>query len=167
MKFRLGLFDRPYVDVPAEAALDGLAADEARAARVLAERSLVLVENDGILPLAASHRRVAVIGPIADSARDLLGDYSHLVHMETLREMRAGVDALGIVGDGDVIEPDDELSGRRTILDALRSALVGSEVATRTRHRDLGRDRRRSWRPPSSSPAPPTSRSSSSASAPG
>ena len=36
-------------------------------------------------------RRVAVIGPIADSARDLLGDYSHLVHMETLREMHEGV----------------------------------------------------------------------------
>ena len=78
MKFRLGLFERPYVDVPGDAALDDLAADEARAARTLAERSIVLVENDGVLPLAASHRRVAVIGPIADSARDLLGDYSHL-----------------------------------------------------------------------------------------
>ena len=71
------------------------------AARALAQRSLVLVENDGVLPLSAGHRRVAVIGPIADSARDLLGDYSHLVHMETLREMRRRAsDALGIVGDG-------------------------------------------------------------------
>jgi beta-glucosidase len=128
MKFRLGLFDRPFVAVPDRATLDGLAVDEAQAARVLAERSLVLVENDGILPLAASHRRVAVIGPIADSARDLLGDYSHLVHMETLREMRDGADALGIVGDGEVIEPDDELIGRRTILDALRTALSDTDV---------------------------------------
>ena len=65
----------------------------------------MLVENDGVLPLAPGHRRVAVVGPIADSARDLIGDYSHLVHMETLREMRHGVDTLGIVGDGEVFEP--------------------------------------------------------------
>ena len=128
MKFRLGLFDRPYVAVPDSTTLEALAADEDRAARALAERSMVLVRNEGLLPLATSHRRVAVIGPIADSARDLLGDYSHLVHMETLHEMRSGVDALGIIGEGEVIRPGDELSGRRTILDALRSALVKAEV---------------------------------------
>ena len=128
MKFRLGLFDQPYVAIPDEAILEALAADEARAARRLAERSLVLVKNDGILPLATGRRRVAVIGPIADSARDLLGDYSHLVHMETLREMHEGTDALGIVGEGDVIAPLDELTGRRTILDALRDALAGADV---------------------------------------
>ena len=129
MKFRLGIFDRPFVEVPAAAALDDLVADEARAARALADQSMVLVQNDGLLPLATEHRRIAVIGSIADSARDLLGDYSHLVHMETLREMRSGVDALGIIGDGEIIEPGDELSGRRTILDALRAALVHAEVA--------------------------------------
>ena len=98
MKFRLGLFDRPYVDVPADSAIEALVADEARAGRTLAERSLVLVENDGILPFAPGVGRVAVIGPIAESARDLLGDYSHLVHMQTLSNMRSGVDALGGVG---------------------------------------------------------------------
>ena len=111
-------------------------------------------------------RRVAVIGPIADSARDLLGDYSHLVHMETLREMRDGADALGIVGDGEVIEPDDELTGRRTILDALRDALVGAERPLRPRHRDLRRDATRRSPPPWRSPGRRMSRSSSSASAP-
>ena len=128
MKFRLGLFDEPYVPIPDDALLEALAADETIAARRLAERSLVLVKNDGILPLATGRRRVAVIGPIADSARDLLGDYSHLVHMETLREMHEGTDALGIVGEGDVIAPADELTGRRTILDALRDALAGDEI---------------------------------------
>ncbi len=128
IKFRLGLFDHPYVEVPDEATLDALAADEAKAARSLAQESLVLVKNDGLLPLTADRRRVAVVGPIADSVRDLLGDYSHLVHMETLREMRNGGNALGVVGDGEVIEPGDELTGRRTILDALRSSLVDAEV---------------------------------------
>jgi beta-glucosidase len=128
LKFRLGLFDRPYSPIHDDAVLEALAADEARAARTLAERSQVLVKNDGILPLATDHRRIAVIGPIADSARDLLGDYSHLVHMETLREMQEGTDALGIVGEGEVIAPADELTGRRTILDALRDSFVDADV---------------------------------------
>ena len=92
------------------------------------EQSLVLLENDGVLPLAPGLGRVAVLGPIADSARDLLGDYSHLVHMETLKEMRTGVDALGVIGDGEVFEPGDELTGRPTIVDALRGAMAGAEV---------------------------------------
>ncbi len=128
MKFRLGLFDRRYVESPTEAAFEALAAAESAAARALAERSLVLLENDGVLPLAPDLRRVAVLGPIADSARDLLGDYSHLVHMETLREMRTGVDALGVIGDGEIFEPGDELVGRRTIVDAVRAAIRGAEV---------------------------------------
>jgi beta-glucosidase len=48
--------------------------------------------------------------------------------METLREMHEGTDALGIVGEGDVIAPADELTGRRTILDALRDSLAGADV---------------------------------------
>jgi beta-glucosidase len=128
MKVRLGLFERPYVELPGEAAFRELAADEAAAARRLAERSLVLLENRGVLPLRPRIARVAVVGPIADSARDLLGDYSHLVHMETLAEMRTGVDALGVIGDGEVFEPGDELAGRRTILDAVREALPGADV---------------------------------------
>jgi beta-glucosidase len=128
MKVRLGLLERPYVDVPTESVFEELTAAESRAARSLAERSLVLLENRGVLPLRPDLRRLAVIGPIADSARDLLGDYSHLVHMETLKEMRTGVDALGIIGDGEVFEPGDELSGRRTIVDALRASLNGAEV---------------------------------------
>ena len=128
VKFRLGLFERPYVELPNEATFERLAESESRAAQSLAERSLVLLENDGVLPLAPDIRRLAVIGPIADSARDLLGDYSHLVHMETLKEMRSGVDALGVIGDGQIFEPGDELSGRRTILDALRAVAVGAVV---------------------------------------
>ena len=42
--------------------------------------------------------------------------------------MREGTDALGIVGQGEVIAPADELTGRRTILDALRDALPDADV---------------------------------------
>ena len=128
MKYRLGLFERPYVPIADEGTFEALAATEALAARSLAARSMVLVKNDGILPLTGTRGRVAVIGPIADSARDLLGDYSHLVHMETLLEMHRGTDALGIVGEGEVIAPADELAGRRTILDAIRSSFADAKI---------------------------------------
>ena len=74
------------------AILEALAADEDRR-RPHAGRALAGPGQERRDPAARDRdrRRVAVIGPIADSARDLLGDYSHLVHMETLREMHEGV----------------------------------------------------------------------------
>ena len=125
-KFRLGLFERPYVEPPSEVTLSRLAEDERRVGRELARRSLVLLENDGSLPLASDLRRVAVVGHIAGSARELLGDYSHVVHIATLLEMRAGTGTFGYeLSDG--VSLEDESSGRLTILDALRQRL-GSDV---------------------------------------
>ena len=43
--------------------------------------------------------RIAVIGPIADSARDLIGDYGHLLHIETLRELRHRANPFGVPVD--------------------------------------------------------------------
>ncbi len=128
LKFRLGLFDRPYVDAPTEAGLEILAVEERQVGLELARRSMVLVKNDGLLPLAPGVRRVAVIGPIADSARDLLGDYSHLLHMETLREMQAQDGAFGVGTDARTLAPGDELSQRETILDALAARLTSADV---------------------------------------
>jgi beta-glucosidase len=128
MKFRLGLFDRPYVDRPSAAVLAGLADDEQRIASDLAARSLVLLENDGILPLRPDRGSVAVIGPIAASARELLGDYAHLLHIETLQEMRhQGGNAFGFPLN-DQIVPAYELAGRRTILDAIEARLPGADI---------------------------------------
>ena len=128
MKFRLGIFERPYVEVPSTAALADLAEDEARVAADLARRSLVLLENDGTLPLRPDLRRVAVIGPIAASARELLGDYAHLLHIETLMEMREQGNALGFPLT-DRIVPVDELAGRQTILDALVGRLEDASIS--------------------------------------
>lgn len=127
MKFRLGLFDRPYVDAPSVPTLAELAADEGMAARNLAERSLVLLENDGILPLEPDVDRVAVIGPIADSARELLGDYAHLLHIETLIEMRDNGNPFGFPLTGDIVSAD-ELAGRDTILAAIKRRLSSAQV---------------------------------------
>ena len=75
-KVRMGLFDAPYVD---EDHAREVLADPAHreVARVAAQRSAVLLRNEGdLLPLdAASLRSIAVIGPLADSKRDILGPW--------------------------------------------------------------------------------------------
>jgi beta-glucosidase len=76
MKLRLGLFDDPYVDEDRARAV--LADPQHReVARVAAERSAVLLRNEGdLLPLAIDRlSSIAVIGPLADSPRDTLGPW--------------------------------------------------------------------------------------------
>ena len=66
IKFRLGLFDRPYTDEAREAnAL--LKPESVRMARDAASRSMVLLKNDReTLPLSKTIGSIAVIGPLAD-----------------------------------------------------------------------------------------------------
>jgi beta-glucosidase len=79
VKFALGLFDHPYT----EASPAYEATPERRAmARKVADETIVLLKNDPIegagtlLPLAAKGKTIALIGPLADDARDLLGAWS-------------------------------------------------------------------------------------------
>ena len=76
-RIRLGMFDPPEMDPyskidPSE--LDS--ADHRALARKLADESMVLLKNDGTLPLKAGIRNIAVVGPLADQTRVLLGNYA-------------------------------------------------------------------------------------------
>ncbi|WP_372984772.1 glycoside hydrolase family 3 N-terminal domain-containing protein [Microbacterium sp.] len=73
-KFKLGLFEDPYVD---ESAAEAVLTDPEHLATAAhaAQRSLVLLKNDGALPLSSDARSVAVIGRLADSKRDTLGPW--------------------------------------------------------------------------------------------
>jgi beta-glucosidase len=73
IKFRLGLFDRPYTDEAREpTAL--LRSESIRLAREIAGRSMVLLKNDReTLPLNKNAGSIAVIGPLADDRRAPLG----------------------------------------------------------------------------------------------
>jgi beta-glucosidase len=75
-KFRLGLFENPYVDEDATAEVLSSAAHRDEAQRA-AESSLVLLKNQGdALPLSAEAlTSVAVVGELAASARDTLGPW--------------------------------------------------------------------------------------------
>ena len=74
VKFELGLFENPYVDVASAAAANG-SAEHLALARDSSRESLVLLRNERqVLPLAPGVKAVAVIG--VDGAEARLGDYS-------------------------------------------------------------------------------------------
>ena len=77
MKYRLGLFADPYrYSDEAREKATVYRADFLEAARDVARKSMVLLKNDGALPLAASARSIAVIGPLGDSKADMIGSWS-------------------------------------------------------------------------------------------
>lgn len=83
MKLQLGLFDDPYVE-PQRASTVFDTAQQRGLARRLAEKSIVLLKNDGVLPLRKDLRALAVIGPSGDSVRLLQGDYHYPAHLEIM-----------------------------------------------------------------------------------
>ncbi len=108
-KARLGLLDPDW----APRADDGADLDSPgnrSLARRLADRSVVLLANDGTLPLAPGPGRVAVVGTTAVEPRTFLGCYSFPNHVLA----KQGGDDLGIAVP--------------TLLDALRVELAGADV---------------------------------------
>ncbi|MEC3979195.1 glycoside hydrolase family 3 N-terminal domain-containing protein [Amycolatopsis sp. H20-H5] len=77
VKFKLGLFERPYTDESGEVKMPSAAAlDKSRQA---AGRCMVLLKNDAqTLPLAKSVGSVAVVGPLGTATYDLNGTWSGL-----------------------------------------------------------------------------------------
>lgn len=153
IKFLSGMFENPYADADyAEAITDN---EEARAlALKAAHKSIVLLENDGILPLDASKlKRVAVIGPNAAAVR--LGGYSD-VPTRVITMLDGLKAALGdkvridhhpgvkLTADGDwwldTITPADKAQNLKMIEEAMKTArnadviilfIGGSEATTR------------------------------------
>ncbi len=83
LKFHLGLFERPYVDVERASAV--FQTQEQRVlARKAVTQSTILLTNNGVLPLAPSVKRIAIIGPGADDQRLLQGDYHYPAHLEII-----------------------------------------------------------------------------------
>ena len=139
------------MDVPTRRRWPALAADEARARpRAGARVDRAARERRG--PAArADAPTIAVIGPIADSARDLLGDYSHLVHIETLRrDARAGQRVRGRPATATVVVAGRARPAARRSSTRIRGAARRRRgPSTRRRRHPRRRPTRRSRRPSS------------------
>jgi beta-glucosidase len=79
VKFAVGLFDHPYT---AEGPAYDATPERRAAARKVADETMVLLKNDPVegvgtlLPLAAKAKKVALIGPLADDQREMLGAWA-------------------------------------------------------------------------------------------
>jgi beta-glucosidase len=76
-RIKLGMFDPP--DMVPYTRIDPRELDSAEhraLARKLANEAMVLLKNDGLLPLKPGIRKIAVVGPLADQTRPLIGNYA-------------------------------------------------------------------------------------------
>jgi beta-glucosidase len=137
LKFRLGLFDRPYVDL--DAVVTEPTPDARAAARDVAARCTVLLKNSpAVLPIDPAVSAVAVVGPFADST-DLLGTW---VLGETQRRFPAGTvrqaletalpNALITCAEDVPAAVDAALAADVTIVVAGEPSALSGEAATRS-----------------------------------
>lgn len=93
LKMRVGLFERPYADEARERSTL-LSAKHREAARRIAARSMVLLENEGdVLPFPTNLSRVAVIGALADDRESTLGNWIGDGRLEDTVTVLAGIRA--------------------------------------------------------------------------
>lgn len=93
IKFKMGLFENPYVD---EGLLEKVVAlpEHREVSRWAAQRSMVLLRNEGgLLPLSKDVKKVAVIGPLADSMQATEGSWMVFGHTPAAVTVLAGIRA--------------------------------------------------------------------------
>ena len=153
-KVELGLLDPGWDPEPSALGSDPITLDdtESRAlARRLAQRSVVLLSNDGTLPLATG-RRISVVGPRADERSAMMGCYSFPLHVGAQHpDVPMGVDvatvldalsgslgALPFAAGGTVTGGDDEEIAEAVAVAAglrrLRRRARGPGRTVRSRH---------------------------------
>jgi len=123
-KFELGLFDNPYVDEGR--VLEIFETQEQRnLARQIARQSMVLLKNNGLLPLKKTIRVLAVIGPNSNNGRSQLGDYSYIGGKEFM-QMRAP-DGSSFIETGEQTGPSQTVASHEvritTILEGIQAAV--------------------------------------------
>ena len=157
-KFRMGLFEHPF-------ALEGEAldrtvhhAEDEQLAIQSAREALVLLKNDGALPLTGREKTIAVIGPAAANARYYFGGYTHLSMVEAkhaARNSMAGVNGNGVKAEvctvpGTNVENDenDEFNGVltklkpgcRSLIQVLKAELPDTSVLYAQGYHKAGAD---------------------------
>ncbi|HYI36900.1 MAG TPA: beta-glucosidase BglX [Thermoleophilaceae bacterium] len=136
VKFRAGLFRNPYVNVAAAEGKQLLPRNRAQARRAAA-RSTVLLKNDnGALPLDPS-KSTAVIGPLGDSAHDMLGPWWGRGRDEDTVSLLAGMRARNprttytpgcTLSNNDLYDPANECASDSGFAAAVAAARAADQV---------------------------------------
>lgn len=128
LKFQLGLFERPYTDEKLAERI--ILREDFRAITLeVAQKSMVLLKNDGLLPLTPTIKRVAVIGPLADDTHAPLGCWPGQGRAEDVETVLGGlravsgsnVELMHVRGCGVTDEVIDEIAA---VVSAARAADV-------------------------------------------
>lgn len=99
-KFRMGLFEHPYALQGQEFDRSFYGLHDKEISRRSARESIVLLKNDGILPIKNAPKRIAVIGWHAGTIRSLFGGYTHLSMAEGLHGDLATMAGISESGKG-------------------------------------------------------------------
>ena len=129
IKVRMGLFEQPYTDESKLAQVVALP-EHRKEARLAAQRSMVLLRNEGrLLPLAKSLRNVAVIGPLADSQEATEGSWMVFDHTPAAVTVVEGIRAK-LPGAKVEYAPGPEI--RRDITSPFDDMLPGAKKTVQT-----------------------------------
>ena len=157
-KFRMGLFEHPFALTGEELENTVHRPGDENAAAQSAREALVLLKNDGILPLTGREKTIAVIGPAAANARYYFGGYTHLSMVEAQRAAKNSM--AGVKGNGEVSQvsyvpgtqvEEDETDrfndvlqklkpNCRSLLDALRAEMPGARILWARGYHKAGAD---------------------------
>lgn len=100
-KFRMGLFEHPFALKENELQQAVVQSADREISLQSARESLVLLKNDGILPINQKLKKIALIGPHAAFARKMFGGYTHMCMMESTYAI-----ANSIAGVSGVVQTD-------------------------------------------------------------
>lgn len=98
-KFRMGLFEHPYALTGEELDSTAHRAEDDAVSMQAAQESLILLKNNGVLPLSGREKTIAVIGPHAANARYYFGGYTHLSMVEAVHAAANSMAGVGAGGD--------------------------------------------------------------------
>jgi len=126
MKYKLGLFDNPYKGSNRNQNVI-LSAKHKQLSRESASKSMVLLKNEGVLPLSLKGKKVALIGPLADSREDMIGSWQakgNPADVVTLKATLETSDAASVRTIKGCDISDESTAGFKDAVDAARWADV-------------------------------------------
>ena len=147
-KFRMGLFEHPFALEGEELHQAFSEPEDREISQQSARESMVLLKNNGVLPIDRKIRKIALIGPHADNARKFFGGYTHVCMVESTFAVANSIAGVAGIPNADQhkvavipgtnIQSDetDELDrilcrqkpGCRTLLEQLRAAMPETEI---------------------------------------